>query len=468
MTAGAAPASVRPVRTPRPGVLVGLVLACLLAVATGPVVAGGRTWGPLTRDSLSVVAAFLAIACAAYAAVRGRGALRRSWSLLCLMLVMNAVGASAWLAEGGSQAARDLSASDVLYLGALVPSVVALVGYPTAKGLVHAWRPLAVDALVLASSLLLLVAVVVLSPVARSLDGTRAVLYLAYPAADAVVISIMAVLLLRSTGRWRADVLLLLATFVAFAVGDTAFALDGARGEGVGAVAQLGYAAAALLFTLAALASVSLSTQRRVLERHLGGRVGPVLPDAAALVALAVLLLHGVDDDLQRTLAVVVLALTTVRRATLTGQNLALRRDLEGRVCARTEELRQLTEQHRRLDAMKSEFVSAVSHELRTPLTAIRGSLELLADGDLGPCRPRRCRRSRWPRAAASGSRAWSTTSSTSSAWRAAASGSARARTTSPRSSTRRSSPCGSWPRSPAWPSWSSRPRCRCSATPTG
>jgi signal transduction histidine kinase len=33
---------------------------------------------------------------------------------------------------------------------------------------------------------------------------------------------------------------------------------------------------------------------------------------------------------------------------------------------------------------MKREFVSAVSHELRTPLTAIRGSLEMLADGDVG------------------------------------------------------------------------------------
>lgn len=36
------------------------------------------------------------------------------------------------------------------------------------------------------------------------------------------------------------------------------------------------------------------------------------------------------------------------------------------------------------IDQMKRDFVSTVSHELRTPLTAIRGSLELLADGDTG------------------------------------------------------------------------------------
>ena len=39
----------------------------------------------------------------------------------------------------------------------------------------------------------------------------------------------------------------------------------------------------------------------------------------------------------------------------------------------------------KRIDQMKSEFVSTVSHELRTPLTSIRGSLGLLAGGVAGP-----------------------------------------------------------------------------------
>ena len=38
----------------------------------------------------------------------------------------------------------------------------------------------------------------------------------------------------------------------------------------------------------------------------------------------------------------------------------------------------------KRLDRMKSEFVSTVSHELRTPLTSIRGSLSVLAGGVAG------------------------------------------------------------------------------------
>lgn len=45
--------------------------------------------------------------------------------------------------------------------------------------------------------------------------------------------------------------------------------------------------------------------------------------------------------------------------------------------------IQDLTE-HKRVEQMKNEFVSAVSHELRTPLTSISGSLGLIASGMLG------------------------------------------------------------------------------------
>lgn len=44
--------------------------------------------------------------------------------------------------------------------------------------------------------------------------------------------------------------------------------------------------------------------------------------------------------------------------------------------------------ERKRIEKMKSEFVSTVSHELRTPLTAMRGSLELLLGGVMGPFSP--------------------------------------------------------------------------------
>jgi PAS domain S-box-containing protein len=45
--------------------------------------------------------------------------------------------------------------------------------------------------------------------------------------------------------------------------------------------------------------------------------------------------------------------------------------------------LRDITER-KRIDVMKSEFISTVSHELRTPLTSIRGSLGLVSSGITG------------------------------------------------------------------------------------
>lgn len=45
--------------------------------------------------------------------------------------------------------------------------------------------------------------------------------------------------------------------------------------------------------------------------------------------------------------------------------------------------------EQRRMDQLKSEFISVVSHELRTPLTSIRGSLGLLESGVVGELPPK-------------------------------------------------------------------------------
>jgi len=57
---------------------------------------------------------------------------------------------------------------------------------------------------------------------------------------------------------------------------------------------------------------------------------------------------------------------------------------LERRVKERTAELAKLNEELKRLNKVKSDFISAVSHELRTPLTSIKGYASILMTGKLG------------------------------------------------------------------------------------
>ncbi len=64
------------------------------------------------------------------------------------------------------------------------------------------------------------------------------------------------------------------------------------------------------------------------------------------------------------------------------------RKDLERRVKERTEEFARFNKELKKLNKMKSDFVSAVSHELRTPLTSIKGYASILMAGKLGDVSP--------------------------------------------------------------------------------
>lgn len=60
-------------------------------------------------------------------------------------------------------------------------------------------------------------------------------------------------------------------------------------------------------------------------------------------------------------------------------------RTLERRVAERTIELRRAMERMSELSQLKANLISNVSHELRTPLAHIKGYVELMAQGKLGP-----------------------------------------------------------------------------------
>jgi signal transduction histidine kinase len=63
-------------------------------------------------------------------------------------------------------------------------------------------------------------------------------------------------------------------------------------------------------------------------------------------------------------------------------------RHLEKRVQERTNDLQNALNRLTELNQLKSNFISSISHELRTPLTHIKGYLDLLVEGSLGPINP--------------------------------------------------------------------------------
>ena len=369
-----------------------LLPACVVAVAVvGLVGATVGRWVPprlswVDADNLAILAEVAAAVCCWVAGRRGRGRLRTSWWLLGAMVAMYAAGDVLWVVLANAAGTPPLlSVADSLYLVALVPGALGLVLYPVTRGWRSAVGPVLLDVAVLGSSVILASQVFVFREVLDAVSAADAFILLVYPVTDLLLACLVLILMLRSVGDPRPDVVLLGLAFLTYALADNGYALAYVRGTDVteGLVAAA-YLAAPLFLAAAALASVTFSRESRLLEERISATWPVVLPDLAALTALAVSVVWWLEDTLSGALAAVVLVLTGARQVFSTSRAHRWRYELERRIEERTHEIAAITERHRELDSMKYAFLSVVSHELRTPLTAIRSSLELLEDGDGG------------------------------------------------------------------------------------
>jgi PAS domain S-box-containing protein len=451
----------------------------------------------LSGDTISTGLTGVATLCCVWVAWRSSHGLRRSWVLFGTTMAMWTVADLLWYAYGTADGFHSiLSMADALYLLGLVPATLGLVFYP-----VGSWEPgararLCLDVVVLGSALLLISELVVLGEVVATEGvGWDAFVYVVYPVTDVLLAGLAVLLLLRSSGRPRTDLVLIACAFAVWTFADNGFALMSVRGEDyAGTAVDLAYVVAPALLTLAALSAPRSAAGSHTLRRDLTGTLALLLPDLMALGALAVCAVDGLDGWAEWSLAATVLALTGTRQLARTVDNQRLHRALERRVEDRTQDLAHLSEQHQRivdsvgegifgvdrqlrisfvnpaaaqllgwdadellgrdscqtlctehhdeclvsmvmalgeavaqsarsyrrfdgsdfpvevtaapmagtdgvdgavvvfrditertvLDEMKRQFVGSVSHELRTPLSAIRGALEMLADGDTG------------------------------------------------------------------------------------
>jgi PAS domain S-box-containing protein len=402
-----------------------------------------------------------------------------------------------WYAYGTADGFHSiLSLADAMYLLGLVPATLALVFYPVGRWERGARARLGLDVVVLGSALLLISELAVLGEVVASEGVTwDTFVYAVYPVTDVLLAGLAVLLLLRSSGRPRPDLVLIACAFAVWTFADNGFAVLSVRGEDyAGTAVDLAYVVAPALLTLAALCAGPSAARNRTLRRDLTGTAALLLPDLTALAALAFCAVDGLQGWAEWSLAATVLALTGARQLSRSIDNHRLHSALERRVEDRTRDLEHLSEQHQRivdsvgegifgvdrqlrisfvnpaaaqllgwdaaallgrgscetlcterhdeclvsmvmtlgeavaqsarsyrrfdgsvfpvevtaapmagadgidgavvvfrditertvLDEMKRQFVGSVSHELRTPLTAIRGALEMLADGDTG------------------------------------------------------------------------------------
>ena len=348
----------------RPGLATSAVLVAALAWA-GTLLSVRND--PIPAQTLSNVGLCLIALCAGVGsfrrARRHTGADRRFWLLLGAAMTSWSMGQAVW-SWFESVLGREVpfpSPADLGYLGLPPLAAAALLTLPLAAQTFAGKLRTVLDGLMVATSLLLCSWILVLSHVfdAGADSLTNAVISLAYPVGDVVLITMVLTTWLRSRRDPRqlpVSLPLVGSGLLAFAVADSGFTYQTTMGVySSGSVIDLGWFAG---FSLILLASLRRTPAAEVPAEDEVGHLplGSLLPYAAVMAALLTssfeVLRTGHSDLVVSWLRTGIMVLLVGRQLFTLLENQSLTRTLEDRVRTRTAEL----------TASRERFISLVQH----------------------------------------------------------------------------------------------------------
>ena len=341
-----------------------LVTLCLTTGLGGAVVE--RT---VSNVALTAAALGAAIACL-WKARQLSGRMRWSWGLIAAAVLSWGLGQFVWTwyeSILGDEVPFP-SLADVGYLGMPILTAAGLLFIPMAsQSIAHRARSV-LDGLMIAASLLLISWIVVLGPLILAGADSRLamIISLAYPVSDVVTVTMVLYIFARGRQLHSTPMPLMLigSGLVTFAISDSGFAYLTMTGMySSGAVIDLGWFIGFLLIAVAALkptCSADARGQIALAARPLGLLL-PYVAVIAAVVTSSLELLRSSNLGPFIPWNRNALILLIVGRQVLTLlENRALTRDLEGRVEARTAELRASEQRFQALVQHSSDVVTVV------------------------------------------------------------------------------------------------------------
>lgn len=325
----------------------------------------GGEQGTLVFSDLSAVGCATAatIACL-YTWRIERATRRRGWGYLAAAAASWTAGEVIWTFYelGLGVEVPFPSLADVAFLAAYPLAAMAMLRLPTSPQQFSSRIRTVLDALIVGISLLFVAWATFLGSLYRASEGSvlEQTIGLAYPIADVVVASAAIFVVARARPGRRTTLVLLAAGLLSLAVADSAFAYltlndEYATGLPIDAAWDIGY----LLIALAALRhDPSVPRPERSDERS----IGVLFPYVPVIVAVVLAGIRKVETGTVGMLLfwglIAIVLLVVVRQFVTLLDNLALTRNLEGKVRERTAALARSEERHRSLVQNSSDVVT--------------------------------------------------------------------------------------------------------------